>query len=100
MEKTQKLASINEIVFGSASSRESTAISRDVRAGRLRRIAPDAHLSVTFAPLAVNGYSRNSGTVMYKSHKLPLDFIFFFFIALEEKNDSDIGHLLCRDENV
>lgn len=33
-------SSINEIIFGSASARESTAISRDVRAGRLRHLAP------------------------------------------------------------
>lgn len=31
---------VDEIVFGSADTRISTAISRDVRAGRLRRIAP------------------------------------------------------------
>ena len=40
MEKTQRPPSADEIVFGSANTRESTAISRDVRAGRLRRIAP------------------------------------------------------------
>lgn len=40
MEKTQRLAAQEEVVFGSAESRLSTAISRDVKAGRLRRIAP------------------------------------------------------------
>lgn len=40
MEKTQRPATGEEVVFGSADSRVSTAISRDVKAGRLRRIAP------------------------------------------------------------
>ena len=40
MEKTKRPATQEEIVFGSAESRVSTAISRDVKAGRLRRIAP------------------------------------------------------------
>ncbi len=50
MEKTQRLSSINEIVFGSASTRESTAISRDVRAGRLRRIAPKLYTTNLIDP--------------------------------------------------
>lgn len=33
-------SSLSEIIFGSAGARESTAISRDVRAGRLRHLAP------------------------------------------------------------
>lgn len=40
MEKSQQPAAQEEVVFGSADSRISTAISRDVKAGRLRRIAP------------------------------------------------------------
>lgn len=40
MEKTQGHSFINEIIFGNAGARESTAISRDVRAGRLRHLAP------------------------------------------------------------
>lgn len=40
MEKNQRSAVQEEIIFGSADSRVSTAISRDVKAGRLRRIAP------------------------------------------------------------
>lgn len=40
MEKTRRAPAADEIVFGSADTRVSTAISREVRAGRLRRIAP------------------------------------------------------------
>ncbi len=40
MEKTRRVPAADEIVFGSADTRISTAISREVRAGRLRRIAP------------------------------------------------------------
>ena len=40
MEKTRRASAADEIVFGSADTRVSTAISREVRAGRLRRIAP------------------------------------------------------------
>ena len=40
MEKTPQPAAQEEVVFGSAESRVSTAISREVKAGRLRRIAP------------------------------------------------------------
>ena len=50
MEKTQRPSSLNEIVFGSASSRESTAISREVRAGRLRRIAPKLYTTNLIDP--------------------------------------------------
>lgn len=45
MEKTWRVAGADEIVFGSADSRISTAISREVRAGRLRRIAPRLYTS-------------------------------------------------------
>jgi hypothetical protein len=40
MERTRRAPAAEEIVFGSADTRISTAISREVRAGRLRRIAP------------------------------------------------------------
>jgi hypothetical protein len=40
MEKTSRAPATEEIVFGSTDTRVSTAISREVRAGRLRRIAP------------------------------------------------------------
>lgn len=40
MERTRPSFGAEEIVFGSADTRISTAISREVRAGRLRRIAP------------------------------------------------------------
>ena len=50
MEKTQKPSSLDEIVFGSANTRESTAISRDVRAGRLRRIAPKLYTTNLIDP--------------------------------------------------
>lgn len=40
MAKTPQTRHAGEIVFGSADTRISTAISREVRAGRLRRIAP------------------------------------------------------------
>lgn len=40
MAKSQRPSITDEIVFGSADSRVSTAISREVRAGRLKRIAP------------------------------------------------------------
>jgi hypothetical protein len=40
MEKTQRPAPTHEIIFGSASDRELTAISRDLVSGRLRRLAP------------------------------------------------------------
>ena len=44
MEKTKRPPEL-EIVFGSADTRISTRISRDVRAGRLRRIAPKLYTS-------------------------------------------------------
>lgn len=50
MEKKQRSAGINEIVFSSASSRVSTAISRDVSAGRLRRIAPKLYTTNLIDP--------------------------------------------------
>jgi len=40
MEKIQQIVSGPEIVFGSAETKTSTRISREVRAGRLRRIGP------------------------------------------------------------
>ena len=40
MERTRQASTADELVFGSADSRVSTAISREVRAGRMRRIAP------------------------------------------------------------
>ena len=40
MQKTPRPTTQEEILFGSAESRISTAISREVKAGRLRRIAP------------------------------------------------------------
>jgi len=50
MEKTQRPAAQEEIVFGSAESRVSTAISRDVKAGRLRRIAPKLYTTNLIDP--------------------------------------------------
>ena len=50
MEKMQGPSSINEIIFGSAGARESTAISRDVRAGRLRHLAPKLYTANLIDP--------------------------------------------------
>ena len=50
MEKTQGPSSLNEIIFGNASARESTAISRDVRAGRLRHLAPKLYTANLIDP--------------------------------------------------
>jgi hypothetical protein len=40
----------NEIIFGNADARESTAISRDVRAGRLRHLAPKLYTANLIDP--------------------------------------------------
>ena len=45
MRKLQDPPSPNEVIFGSPGSRESTAISRDVRAGQLRHLAPNLYTS-------------------------------------------------------
>ncbi len=45
MRKTQQTPITQEIIFGSAKPKESVAISRDVKAGRLRRIAPKLYTS-------------------------------------------------------
>jgi len=45
MRKNQRQPTAQEIVFGSAKAKESVAISREVKAGRLRRIAPKLYTS-------------------------------------------------------
>jgi hypothetical protein len=50
MEKTQRPVAQEEIVFGSAESKVSTAISRNVKAGRLRRIAPKLYTTNLIDP--------------------------------------------------
>src|SRR4030067_3276496 len=50
MEKTQRPVAQKEVIFGSAESRVSTAISRDVKAGRLRRIAPKLYTTNLMDP--------------------------------------------------
>ncbi|MBI5783606.1 MAG: Fic family protein [Gammaproteobacteria bacterium] len=62
MEKTKRPSEL-EIVFGSADTRISTQISREVRAGRLRRIAPKLYTSnLKDAPASIVG--RNLYTIL------------------------------------